>query len=256
MAAAINVVQGPDAGWRYVMVAGEVRLGRGAGHQVKLSDPAWGDGHLRVQFRQGGYLVTNLMPYPVFLDGQLLGEGQQATWYAGGSLQPTAATLLRLEMAEAPSGPAPEGGVHVVPPGQAKAAGKKNLQWAALAILALVALGLGGSQLRKGPKAGPATDSHAALDTKLAAVESADKRVGPVRETLGVAAFRESGNDFPGAYRKYQEARQLLGEVRNLDPNTPTAGAMSAAKDFVEARLAALARNPAVTKSSTTRARS
>jgi len=254
MAAAINVVQGPDAGWRFVMVAGEVRLGRGAGHQVKLSDPAWGDGHLRVQFRHGGYLITNLMPYPVFLDGQLLGEGQQATWYAGGSLQPTATTLLRLEMAEAPSGPAPEGGVYVVPPGQANAAGKKNLQWVALALVALVLLGLGVSQLRKSTK--PAKDSYAAIDMKLAAVETADKRVGPIRETLGVAAFRESGNDFPDAYRKYQEARQLLADVRNLDPNTPTAGALSAAKDFVEARLAALARNPAVTKSSTTRARS
>lgn len=44
----------------------------------------------------------------MFLDGQLLDEGQQATWYAGGSLQPTAATLLRLEMTDPP----PEGGVY------------------------------------------------------------------------------------------------------------------------------------------------
>lgn len=252
MAAAINVVQGPDAGWRYVLVAGEVRLGRGAGHQVKLSDPAWGDGHLRVQFRQGGYLVTNLMPYPVFLDGQLLGEGQQATWYAGGSLQPTAATLLRLEMTEPPAGPAPEGGVYVVPPGQAKAVGKKNLQWIALTLVALVALGLGVNQLRKGPKAGPAKTNHAAVDAKLAAAETADKRVGPVRETVRDAAYFESGNEPARAYRKYQEARHLLAEVRPAE----TSEALVAAKDFVEARLAALARNPAVINPSSKKVRS
>jgi hypothetical protein len=59
MAAAIEVVQGPDAGWRFTMWAGEVRIGRGAGHHIKLSDPALGDGYLRVQFKAGDYLGTN-----------------------------------------------------------------------------------------------------------------------------------------------------------------------------------------------------
>src|SRR5262249_28971755 len=76
-------------------------IGRGAGNHIKVEDPAWQGGHLRVQHVQGGYLVTNGMPHAVFLDGAVLEEGEQRTWYHGTTLQPTAATILALHADEA-----------------------------------------------------------------------------------------------------------------------------------------------------------
>lgn len=68
-------------------------LGRGTGHHIPIADPSWQDGALRLKHRQGGWLVTNGMPHGVFLDGSPLGP-----WYEGANLQPTAATLLRLNL--------------------------------------------------------------------------------------------------------------------------------------------------------------
>src|SRR5262249_57355842 len=96
MAALIEIAARPGKGWKYRLRAGEVRIGRGAGNHIKVEDPAWQEGHLRVQHVQGGYLVTNGMPHAVFLDGATLDEGEQRTWYHGTTLQPTAATVLVL----------------------------------------------------------------------------------------------------------------------------------------------------------------
>src|SRR3954471_10500237 len=111
MAARIEVVTGPDAGWAYTVVGPEARVGRGAGNQVRLTDPAWPDRALRVQVRQGGYLVTNGLPYPVYLDGRPLAAGGARTLHHGATLQPTGATLLKLGIIDAPPGPPPDGGV-------------------------------------------------------------------------------------------------------------------------------------------------
>jgi hypothetical protein len=94
--AQIEVVLGTSKGWKYRIRAGEVRIGRAAGNNVKVQDPAWQDGYLHVRHVQGGYAVTNHMPHPVFLDGEVLPEGEQRTWYHGARLQPTASTVLVL----------------------------------------------------------------------------------------------------------------------------------------------------------------
>jgi hypothetical protein len=94
--ARIEVVLGTSKGWQYRIRSGDVRIGRAAGNNVKVEDPAWQDGYLQVRHVQGGYTVTNHMPHPVFLDGEVLPEGQQRTWYHGARLQPTASTVLVL----------------------------------------------------------------------------------------------------------------------------------------------------------------
>lgn len=40
MAAAVEIVEGPTKGWRYLLVAEDLRVGHGAGHQVRLDDPS------------------------------------------------------------------------------------------------------------------------------------------------------------------------------------------------------------------------
>jgi hypothetical protein len=94
--ARIEVVLGASKGWKYRIRAGDVRIGRAAGNNVKVQDPAWQDGYLHVRHVQGGYTVANHMPHPVFLDGEVLPEGEQRTWYHGARLQPTASTVLVL----------------------------------------------------------------------------------------------------------------------------------------------------------------
>src|SRR4051812_2590276 len=85
--ARIEVVLGAGKGWKYRIRAGDVRIGRAAGNNVKVQDPAWQDGYLHVRHVQGGYTVANHMPHPVFLDGEVLPEGEQRTWYHGARLQ-------------------------------------------------------------------------------------------------------------------------------------------------------------------------
>jgi hypothetical protein len=94
--ARIEVVLGAGKGWKYRIRSGEVRIGRSAENNVKVEDPAWQDGYLHVRHVQGGYTVTNRMPHPIFLDGEVLPEGEQRTWYHGARLQPTASTVLVL----------------------------------------------------------------------------------------------------------------------------------------------------------------
>src|SRR5580692_12998752 len=95
--ARIEVILGASKGWKYRIGGGDVRIGRAAGNNVKVQDPAWQDGYLHVRHIQGGYTVTNHMPHAVFLDGEVLPEGEQRTWYHGARLQPTAATVLVLD---------------------------------------------------------------------------------------------------------------------------------------------------------------
>lgn len=241
MAAVVEIVRGPEAGWRYVVYTAEARIGRGGGHQVKVQDPAWGDGHLRLLFRQGGYLVTNHMPHPVFLDGQLLPPKEQRNWYAGSHLQPTSATLLRLDVVETPAGPMPEGGVAAEPPGKKGGGGSKSAEWVALVVL-IAAIGfLGYRHFRPPTVAGPEVEYLASVEPGLKAAEGsakAGRQVGLARKAVGLAVYRESGNDLSGARRSYLDARELIAEARRLDRTVEPE--LDAALDFVVGRLNAL----------------
>jgi hypothetical protein len=243
MAARVEVVHGPDAGWRFTVFTGEVRIGRGAGHQVRLTDPAWGDGHLRLQFRQGGYLVTNQMPYPIFIDGQLLPEGGQRTWYAGSGLQPTGDTLLRLEVIDTPPGPPPEGGVVAEPPGRRVAA--KSTRTRDLVALGFVVVGLLGLGYRDFAKATPPTVAArytATVDPVLA--DAADRpgvageQARAIRRAVRMGVYRETEHDYAGAKERYLEARQLIDAARTTGPRDAVVdAALEKALDFVSTRI-------------------
>ena len=96
MASRIEALSGPNKGWAYRFRATEVHIGRAAGCHIRLDDPAWQQGHLRLQHVQAGWLVTNNLPHPIYLDGEVLPERGQRTWYHGTKLQPTASTVLIL----------------------------------------------------------------------------------------------------------------------------------------------------------------
>lgn len=116
MPASIEFVRGSQSGWRYVLNGAEVRIGRGAGNGIRIADPAWPNGYLRVQHRQGGYLVTNHLPHPIYLGGKLLPVDREETWYAGSCLQPTSDMLIRLEILNAPADSLPNSEAVVAKP--------------------------------------------------------------------------------------------------------------------------------------------
>jgi hypothetical protein len=210
MSVAIEVVLGPEKGWKYVLTSGEVRVGRGAGHQVKLDDPAWGGGHLRVQFRQGGYVVGNRMGHAVLFDGRPLADGEQLTWFTGVCLQPTGGTLLRLVSAEVPAGASAEGGVVPVPPGQATDPKKTRLNnWIAFGVLLLAAAGLGAKQLLT-PKPPPVAAVLDAVIRPELEAELPDGRGEAVASVIQKGMVYRSKGDGPAARQKYDEARRLL----------------------------------------------
>ncbi len=238
MAVAIEVAAGAGLGWRYVLAAEEVRVGRGAGHQVKLDDPSWGGGHLRVLFRHGGYVVTNRMGHAVLLDGRPLADGEQANWFTGTGLQPTGGTLLQLATADRPAGAEAVAGVIAVPPGAGDAARKKRVQnWIAVGVLAVAAAGFGAKQLLKPAPPVPAE----VLDAQIGPALAADYRDGRGEEIT--AAIRKglvcrSKGDVAGARQKYHDARRLIAalaapgvEVDKLPPP------LAQARRFVDARL-------------------
>jgi hypothetical protein len=240
MAARIDVVHGPDAGWRFTVRTGEIRIGRGAGHQVKLDDPAWGDGHLRLQLRQGGYVLTNSMPYPIFLDGQLLPVGEQRNWYAGSSLQPTGDTLLRLEVVADPTGPVPEGGVAAEPPGHTKTATASRGR--DLLALVIVVAGLGFFAYKKFAAPKPPTVGAvytAKVEPALKTAASQPGRVGQraahIKRVVGIAVFRESEGHARGAQEKYLEARALI--ARAVEQNPAFEPDLRPVLEFVNGRL-------------------
>ena len=243
MAARVEVVQGPDAGWRFTVSAGEVRIGRGAGHQIKLTDPALGDGHLRVQFRSGGYLVTNHMAHPVYLDGQLLAPGAQRTWYVGSGLQPTAGTLLRLAALE--SAPAPDaGGVLAEPPGTGPRKAKKSPTWE-YAALAAIALGVGlvaVKQANRPRPPSPAVQFYADIAPALgeAKTEPGHRYTEAARRAVQIAVLRQSEGDLVEAKRCYLEAREVItAGKRAVDAakSPATAAALERAGQFVANQL-------------------
>lgn len=240
MAVAIEVAAGPGLGWRYVLTAEEVRVGRGAGHQVKLDDPSWGGGHLRVQYRQGGYVVTNRMGHAILIDGRPLADGEQITWFTGVGLQPTGGTLLRLVAADRPVGVESDGGVIPLPPGPGDTARKKrNQNWIALGVLVLAISGLGAKQFLKAKPPAAADDLEANVQPVLVAAFP-DGRGEALTMTIRKGLVCRSKGDAAGAKQKYHEARRLIAQLGGPVPMDQLPKPLGDARRFVDDRLAEL----------------
>ena len=233
MSAAIEIVQGPERGWKYVLTGGEVRVGRGAGHQVKLDDPSWGGGHLRVQYRQGGYVVSNRMGHAVLYDGRPLADGEQVTWFTGVCLQPTGGCLLRLVSAAVPADASAEAGVVAVPPGQATDSKKKRLNnWIAFGALLLAAAGLGAKELMKPKPPSPSVLLEAVIRPALEA-EFPDGRGEAVATVIQKGMVYRSKGDAFAAQQKYEEARRMLDEFAKPFARDKQPASLHAARLFV-----------------------
>lgn len=253
MAARVEVLEGPDRGWKFTLVGGEARIGRGAGHQVRLSDPAWPDGDVRVQLRSGGYLVTNGLPYAVYLDGRPLAPGEVRNLHHGATLQPTQSTLLRLEIVAAPPGAAADAGVITEPP-QAAARPSALRRYAPSLAAVLLA---GAAYVFLAPPAVAGLDVEAANRHKaaLAALE-AESACGPelraARLALADGAYAETFSTRAAARARYRDAHAKLAALRAAadkpDPRAKPAltaeqlAKLAAVEEFVNARLRATAR--------------
>ena len=246
MAARIEVMTGPDAGWRYTVVGSEARIGRSAGNQVRLTDPAWPDGALRVQLRQGGYLVTNDLPYTVYLDGKPLPVGAARTLHHGAALQPTGATLLKLGIVDAPAGPMPLDGVHTEAPTPRVGWGSAVRRRLPLLVL-MAAIGLHVQDDLAPVRADNAVIAATAKSHKvILGTVREDPKYAKVKNEVELAetlltqgVFLESGGDPSLACLKYVEARNRLSVVRKALDGTEATAVIDAASDFVRGRIEA-----------------
>ena len=215
------MIQGPDAGKRIFLAGADVRIGRGAGNQIRMDDPAWQDGYVQVKRRQSSYVVANHMPHTVYIDGDVLEPKSQRTWYAGALLQPTSVTVLRLDMVEAPQIPLGEDGVRVETINPPKGMSKKS-EYLLLFVLVLASLIL---VLRSGaaPSArNGVVQSFEQLEPQFAELERERPiayRVQELKKTLGYGVFWESGSKRAIAYQKYLEAREQIDAIARVYPN-------------------------------------
>ena len=137
MPAMINVLTGPDKGRSFHLSGAEVRLGRGGNSQVSLRDPAV-TGTLRVECRNALYFVHNETGSAVYLDGQAFPPGERRPWYHTGRLQPTADTVIELEVVEGSTGVQAGPVVEALPSGTTPQG--KRLQILVIAVCVPIAL--------------------------------------------------------------------------------------------------------------------
>lgn len=95
MAIKIRVTNGPDAGREFTVQRQRVLIGAEADADIRLNDTQL-KGHLVVEHRNAAYHVSNMLQYPVWLDGQALAINERRVWYDQACLQPSAVTSLVL----------------------------------------------------------------------------------------------------------------------------------------------------------------
>lgn len=252
MPARIEVVDGPDRGWRFTLLANETRIGRGAGNQVRLNDPAWPAGELRVIRRRGGYLVANALPQMVYLDGKPVAPGGVRNLHHGAILQPTAATLLRLEIVDVPPGAA-AGAVLAEPPPPPPGGGwvRRLLQVGfGLALVLYLTGALGGSTRVDPGAAAPHLEALRAVEEGSAA-ETFGPQLRAARETVRDAHYLELKRDLPAAHARYRQARDQVAAVRTAltradreagrEADPEAAARLAGVESFIAARLTATA---------------
>lgn len=242
MAARVDVLEGPDKGWRYTVVAGDARVGRGPGCQIRLTDPAWPVGSIRIRLHRGGHLVSNDLPHPVYLDGEPLPPGQERTLHHGATIQPTRGTLLRLGIVAAPA--AADGPVVAEPPAPARRLLTLNRVLTGLLVLTAVAL-QGHAYVRGAPgvngeEANRIKDAIAALEADPAVDARAVPHVRAARAALTRAVYDDASGRPAEALGRYRTAQQETERAaRVAGPDDPAVPTLRAAAEFVTARLRA-----------------
>ncbi len=95
----ISVTHGQDAGREFAVPRTTIRIGTEAHADIRLTDPQL-QGLLTLIWKNGTWVVTHQLDYPILLDGQRFARNETKVWFDGTRLQPTATTSLLLETRE------------------------------------------------------------------------------------------------------------------------------------------------------------
>lgn len=261
MAARIKVVSGPDEGLEVVFGVAEVRIGRGAGFNVPLTDDGL-NGQLRVWFEKGTYVVRNELQTPGYVLPPEGSEGyeefhpqEQRVWFHGNRVQPTQTTVLELTIEDGIK--IPDGKIEITRATDSattkKSRDKVNMIVSIVLIVAAAGLFLVDSDPGDAANAGASKVPYKAVEEKLTAESEKNDREGASQTARAVlsyikeARFQEAYNRPKVAYQKYEAARDELnrtlgtpdvGFSRKLPESTVEA--LETARTYVNDRLVRL----------------
>lgn len=272
MSARIKIVSGPDEGLEVAFGVAEVRIGRGAGFNVPLTDDAL-TGQLRVWFEKGTYVVRSELQSPGYflppegVEGyDEFHPGEQKVWFHGSRVQPTQSTVLTLTIEDGVR--IPDGKIEITRPTDTTT-NKKSRDQANIIIIGVLLLAAVGLFLIPSDIDGPVKDgpiSYKSVEEKLDAEskpakktqdERAYRTVRAVHDHLKEARFLELYRRPGAAYRRYGYARDELnralgGTDENAELPRPmpedTVIALREARAYVNDRLVKLAPAPAKTE--------
>jgi len=98
----ISVTHGQDAGREFAIPRTTIRIGTEAHADIRLTDPQF-LGLVTLVWKNGTWVVTHQLDYPILLDGQRFTQNETKVWFDGTPLQPTATTSLLLETRDSES---------------------------------------------------------------------------------------------------------------------------------------------------------
>jgi len=243
---------GPDEGQNLELPAGgEIRVGRGPGHQLMITDPAW-EGQLRIYKDQGVWMIRNLMPTSIYLGEATLGTGQEATWFTGTTCYATRSTALELQVEDTvPLEAQPtERGRRRAPRGPANPTASKpadNNAWLSIGIIVLaVPIVVFAFVFDQGPSDDatarrPYTQAMLIerLERHIQAQE--DRNAQGILQDFRAAQLAEVSQHPQEAYARYRALRATL-ERDQLTKHPDAKETYNALRDWISDRMVALNR--------------
>lgn len=270
MPARIRILSGPDEGSETVLHTGEVRIGRGVGCKFQVRDGQF-NGHLRVFFRGATYWVANETGSAGWViapndEATSFAAGEERVWDNGYRIQPTANTLIVLQVEEAAGGgdgePGPDQDVVVTrvrtPAEEKKARDRLYLIVTAMTAPLAVVLFMQPS-VDSGPAAPTRNEVARRFDAVMADLDTVTthrqygRSAAMVRGLIQDARREEVASRPAEASAGYQQARDELDRAlgdrpsddRRSDPAAvppadPAADVLRAARAFAADRLVQL----------------
>jgi len=234
MSAQLVLKGGPDAGRTYKLAPGVTNVGRGPNAQIRISDPSL-LGTITIETTGGVVRVRHDLPHQIYLNRQSFPPGETRTWFHGHELQPTADTVMVMQLGS---------------DGSDKAKDPKTVQWiftagiglCALIFLAMPADGSGTEE----PKSNEKPELVQAGLTQLATARPSDTTAAALPKLFASARASELRKRRAEAFDAYARFRDtlVLCESRPRKAadmfSAQEEAALKAAKRLINARLIAL----------------